>query len=324
MRLSIILFALICISAAVIVGVPLAPQEQEDVRGAFLTSRPKEKTESANATAKPNRRRPKPEATATNTSTGVTKTSTGGTKTSAGPRKPKGTTKPAKSNGTTPTPAGDGSKPTSVNAQRLGLGLTLFTRDSNGLSVRVDPDHVFHKGDRVRVLLETNNDGYLYIFNTTDNGQPIMLYPDPQLDEAGNYLQAHVPFEIPSSLAAEERLRWLVFDENAGNERLYFVFTREPLAGVPLEDDLISYCSSAKPPCPWHPTTEVWAQVQQQREQPLKTDKAERYGKVQTDTEHQATTRGLGLAKDDPQPSLIMMASSSSSVLVTTLDLVHK
>jgi hypothetical protein len=200
----------------------------------------------------------------------------------------------------------------------------LFTRDTNGLSVRVDPDHVFHKGDRVRVLLETNSDGYLYIFNTTDDGQPIMLYPDPQLDEAGNFLQAHVPFEIPSSLAAEERLRWLVFDENAGNERLYFVFTHKPLAGVPLEDDLINYCRDAKPPCPWHPTTEVWAQVQQQKEQPLITDKAEHYGKAQTDTERQATTRGLGLAKDDPQPSLIMMASSSSSVLVTTLDLVHK
>jgi hypothetical protein len=307
MRLSIILFALICMCAAVIVGVPLAPQEEEDVRGAFLTSRPKEKTESANATAKPNRRRPRPE-TGTSTSKSVTKPSSG----------------PTTSKGTTPTPAGDNSKPTSVNAARLGLGLTLFTRDLNGLSVRVDPDHVFHKGDRVRVLLETNTDGYIYIFNTTDNGQPVMLYPDPQLDEAGNYLQAHVPFEIPSSLAAQERLRWLVFDEYAGNERLYFVFTREPLAGVPLEDDLIKHCRDAKPPCPWHPTAEVWAQVQQQKEQPLKTDKAERYGKAQTDTEHQATTRGLGLAKDDPQPSLILMASSSSSVLVTTLDLVHK
>jgi len=172
--------------------------------------------------------------------------------------------------------------------------------------------------------LKFGPDGYLYIFNTTDDGQPVMLYPDPRLDEAGNYLQAHVPFEIPSSLAAEERLRWLVFDEYAGNERLYFVFTREPLAGVPLEDDLINHCRDAKPPCPWHPTNEVWAQVQQQKEQPLKSDKAERYGKAQTDTEHLATTRGLGLAKDDPEPSLILMASSNSSVLVTTLDLVHK
>jgi hypothetical protein len=96
-------------------------------------------------------------------------------------------------------------------------------RDANGLAVRTDPSHIFQKGDRVRVLLETNTDGHLYIFNTTNDGPPVMIYPDADLDEAGNYLQAHVPFEIPSSLAAEERLRWLVFDETAAM-RLFFVF----------------------------------------------------------------------------------------------------
>ena len=55
--------------------------------------------------------------------------------------------------------------------------MTLFTRDSNGLAIRVDPDHVFRKGDRVRVLLETNTDGYLYIFNQTNDGPVVMIYP---------------------------------------------------------------------------------------------------------------------------------------------------
>src|SRR6266550_9097914 len=307
MRLSIILFALICISAAVIVGVPLAPQEQEDVRGAFLTSRPKEKTEGANATAKPSRRRPRSETTAT----------------TSGPTKPKGTPTPTKPK-PTPTPTGDDSKPTSVNAGRLGLGLTLFTRDLNGLSVRVDPDHIFQKGDRVRVLLETNTDGYIYIFNTTDNGQPVMLYPDPQLDEAGNYLQAHVPFEIPSSLAAEERLRWLVFDQYPGAEKLYFVFTREPLAGAPIEDDLISFCRENGGKCPWHASSELWAQIQKELSGPAQTSKAAGIGESQTSQEHRAATRGIGLNRDDPEPSLIMLtASSSKTILVTTVELIH-
>ncbi|HKE60277.1 MAG TPA: DUF4384 domain-containing protein, partial [Pyrinomonadaceae bacterium] len=215
--------------------------------------------------------------------------------------------------------------PTKVNTARLGLGLTLFMRDSNGLAVRVDPSHVFTKGDRVRVLLETNSDGYLYIFNTTDDGPAVMLYPDPQLDEAGNYLQAHVPFEIPSSMNDQERLRWLVFDEHAGNERLYFVFTREPLAGVPIEDELISTCKDANPPCPWQPSAEVWAQVRKQMNEPVQVDKAKKYDRPQTESEHQATTRGLGLSKSDPEPSLVMMvASSNKSTLVTSLDLIHK
>jgi hypothetical protein len=198
-------------------------------------------------------------------------------------------------------------------------------RDANGLALRVDPSHIFTKGDRVRVLLETNTDGYLYIFNTTDDGPPVMLYPDPQLDDAGNYLQAHVPFEIPSSMADQERLRWLVFDEHGGNERLYFVFSREPLAGVPIEDELINFCREAKPPCPWQPSTQVWAQVRKQMNEPVQVDKATKYNRPQTETEHQATTRGLGLSKSDPEPSLVMMvASSNTSTLVTSMDLIHK
>ena len=153
-------------------------------------------------------------------------------------------------------------------------------RDSNGLAVRVDPEHVFHKGDRVRVLLETNSDGYLYIFNTTNDGAATMIYPDANLDEAGNYLQAHVPFEIPTSLAAEERLRWFAFDEEAGTERLFFVFTREPLKGIPLEDDLITFCRDSK--CPIQPSDEVWAAVKKDLQEPFKTDKTQQYGKAET------------------------------------------
>jgi len=301
MRLSVLLFAMVC--ACVIIGIaaPL-PQDQEDVRGAFLTSRPKDKAPTTETTAKPSRRRPKP---------------SGGT--SGTPSKPP-EKKPTNPGG--PNKPSDPSKP--VNMPRLGLGMTLFTRDSNGLAVRVDPEHVFRKGDRVRVLLETNADGYLYIFNQTDEGPVIMIYPGADLDDARNYIKAHVPWEIPSSAADEERLRWLVFDANPGNERLFFVFTRESLGGVPIEDDLISFCKNSTGACPWRPTTELWDTIKKQMQEPLATDKNGRYGRAQTEPEQRASTRGLSLAKDDPEPSLIMMASSTSPMLVTTLDLIHK
>jgi hypothetical protein len=68
----------------------------------------------------------------------------------------------------------------------------------------------------------------------------------------------------------------------------------------------------------------VWAVVQKQMQEPLKTDKAKQFGGAQTATEEQATSRGLGLSKEDPPPSLVMMASSPRSTLVATLDLIHK
>jgi hypothetical protein len=190
--------------------------------------------------------------------------------------------------------------------------------------VRVDPEHVFHKGDRVRLLLETNTDGYLYIFNQTNDGAVMMIYPSEQLDDAGNYIKSHVPWEIPSGAAEQERLRWLAFDENPGTERLFFVLTREPLNGVPIEDELIAFCKNSSGSCPWRPPTEVWDVIKKQMQEPLAMDNSGRFGKAQTSPEQEASTRGLVLAKEDPEPSMIMLASSTSGMLVATLDLNHK
>jgi Domain of unknown function (DUF4384) len=309
MRLSVMIFGLVCVCALVIGTAAPLVQDDEDVRGAFLTSRPKDKpVSSSNAPRTSGRRKPKPPA--------------GGNSGSGNSGK---TDKTGKTEKTDKTPRPKPSPPpTPVNARRIGLGVTLFMRDSNGLAVRVDPEHVFQKGDRVRVVLESNTDGYLYIFNTTDNGPATMIYPDAQLDEAGNYLQAHVPFEIPSTASADERLRWFAFDQVAGTERLFFVFTREPLSGIPIDDDLIALCKESKERCPVRPNDEVWAAVQTHMQEPLKTDKEKQFGSAQTTTEAQATARGLGLSKEDPPPSLVMMASSPRSTLVATLDLIHK
>lgn len=304
MRVSVTVIGLVCLCTAVI-GLSAPAIQDDDVRGAFLTSRPKAKPATSGSASKPSRRRPK-----------QTATNPGNT---GKPAAIKQTEKPAS---TGPTASSEPSKP--VNMPRIGLGLTLFMRDSNGLAVRTDPEHVFQKGDRVRVLLETNADGYLYIFNTTNNGPATMIYPHAELDEGGNYIQAHVPFEIPSSAATAEHLRWFAFDDVAGSEQLFFVFTREPLKGIPLEDELIAFCQNSKEKCPIRPSTEVWEGLQTQMQEPLKTDKTQAYGKTETPVEQQATTRGLGLSKDDPQPSLVMMASTARPTLIAALELIHK
>jgi hypothetical protein len=289
MKAKMILFLLVLTLAAVSAQ-STSQQEEEGVRGAFLTTRPKQVDKPAgNSTAaKPIRRR----------------------------RKTLDSGKPIPIS--TPNP---GQK----SGQRIGLGLTLFTRDSNGLALRSDPNRVFRKGDRVRVLLETNADGYLYIFNTTDGGKPVMIYPDAQLDDAGNYIQSHVPFEIPSSVAAEERLRWFSFDEQPGAERLFFVFTREPLPAVPIDDDLLNYCRGTRNKCPWQPGVEVWAQIQKELSAPVQVDKSQQYGNAQSASEQSGSTRGIGLSREDPEPSLVMLtASSNTPILVATLELIHR
>jgi hypothetical protein len=59
--------------------------------------------------------------------------------------------------------------------------------------------------------------------------------------------------------------------------------------------------------------------------EPVKSAKRDGSGKAQTASERQAATRGIGLNRDDPEPSLIMLTGSTSrNMLVVSLDLIHK
>jgi hypothetical protein len=153
-----------------------------------------------------------------------------------------------------------------------------------------------------------------------------MIYPDAQLDEGGNYVEAHVPYEVPASTAAEERLRWFTFDAKPGTERLYIVVTREPLPGVPIEDDLVNYCRQNQGKCPWRPSSTMWAQVGAGMNAQAKMVKSKKtYGQAQTRGERDATTRGLSLSQSEPPPAVIRInVSSNTGVLVTALDLIHR
>lgn len=270
----------------------------DEVRGAFLSSRPK----TTNANAPSRRRRRHPTTASASASVSVTTTNVSNANTNQ---------------------AFNDSRPKTVSP--IGLGYTLFMRNEFGKAVRSDPSREFHNGDRVRVSLEPTVDGYLYIFHTENNGVPEMIYPDPRLDSGENIIDAHVPIEVPSSDEADERLQWFAFYGNGGVERLYIVVTRDPLPSVPIGENLISYCSTNKDRCPWHPSADVWARIQLGAKAEVKVVNSSQFGQPQSQSEVVATTRGLGLDQSAPQPSVIRMtASTKAPVLVTVLDLIHR
>jgi hypothetical protein len=276
-----------------------AQEPDDDVRGAFLSSRPK--TTNQNATRRRRRNmNGNNSATAKNANTGM-------------------------ANANTAKFANQNSSPSNGPVQAIGLGYTLFMRDSSGRSVRVEPSHEFHSGDRVRISLEPSIDGFLYVFHTEGAGQPEMIYPDARLDGGENWIEAHVPMEVPSSEQSDDRYHWFVFDNNPATERLYVVVTREPLPAVPTGAELVKFCAANKDKCPWRPFSEVWTQVQDASRAEVRVVTSKTFGQSQTEKEQVATTRGLGLDQSAPQPAVIRMnAVTSAPVLVTVLDLIHK
>src|SRR2546423_3895964 len=301
MKLRLLIASLSIVAVGAAVFIVSAQQPDDEVRGAFIESRPK--TTNLTSPSRRHRRRPA-NANASASSNSLPSVS------SEDMANANTLEKPGRSKTT---------------AHAIGLGYTLFMRDSDGRSVRVEPTREFRNGDRIRLALEPNVDGYLYIFDVEGGGTPQMIYPDARLDGGENWIEAHVPLEIPSSDEAEERLRWFEFYGQPGGDRIYVVLAREPLKSVPANDELVAFCGMNKDKCPWRPSAEVWQQIQDATKAEVKVATSKSFGQAQSDKEKIATTRGLGLDRSAPQPSVIRMnASTSTPILVTVLDLIHK
>src|SRR2546430_4445599 len=303
MKSRILISPLVAVALGCAFLIVSAQQSDDEVRGAFISTRPK----MTNANAPVRRHRPPPRNT--NSSSGTARNSN--------------SARNANTANANTSAANKNSTKTAL--QPIALGYTVFMRDVNGRAVRIDPTRKFHNGDRIRISLEPNIDGYLYVFHTEGDGQPEMIFPDARLEGGENWIEAHVPIDVPSTVETDERLRWFQFYGNPATEHLFVVVTREPLSEVPIEDTLMTLCSTNKENCPWHPTVDVWTRIQQSAKAEVKIVTSDTAGQTQTEKEQTATTRGLGLDQTAPQPSVIRMsASTTAPVLVTVLDLVHK
>ncbi len=320
------LLALALVACAAMFASAQQDPNQENVRGAFLSTRVSASAAVGSTSPSASRTRRQTKAAAARRRS-TTKSSTG---TASTGKAGVGTKSATGKTGTGKTGAGSvggGQIPVnSYTSAPIGIGYSLYMRDTNGDAVRVDPSRIFRAGDRIRISLETNTDGFLYVFHTENNGEPQMIYPDAKLDEGENFVEAHVPYEIPWSGEQSESLRWFVFDQNPANERLYIVVTRDPLPGVPTGQQLVNYCAENQGQCPWRPASNLWSQVRVNAEGKVVVDrKAATYGQKQSASERDATTRGLGLAPAAPEPSIVRMnASSNAGVLITALDLIHQ
>ncbi len=208
--------------------------------------------------------------------------------------------------------------------QPIGLGYSFFMRDDMGMPFRVDPERSFRSGDRIRIALETNVDGYLYVFHTENDGPPTMIFPDARLSGGKNWVNAHVTNEIPSRREAVEANRWFTFDNNPAVERLYIVVSREPLPQVPTGAQLVNLCNQSPGSCPLRLSDSNWVQVKAGLNARTNTSRMREYGQKEDRSETESVERGLGLSQAAPAPAVVRLnVDGTGKILVTAIDLVH-
>jgi hypothetical protein len=107
------------------------------------------------------------------------------------------------------------------NRKPLGLRYA-FLRSADNDFREVAPDTVFRSGDRIRVAVESNDEGYLYVVLKGTSGTWKLLFPNPEIAGGSNKVQGGAQQTIPPAPGR------FAFDEQAGEERLFLVLTRRP------------------------------------------------------------------------------------------------
>jgi hypothetical protein len=203
-----------------------------------------------------------------------------------------------------------------ATARPIALGYTLVMEDANGRPAVVDEAREFKFGDSIRLLLEPDTNGYFYIFQTQDGTQPQMLYPHAALDEGWNGIGAHTRENVPAK-------RWYEFGPPAGTLRVYVIFSRKPLEGIPTGDELIAFCGGSRDECYWEPKSSEWERIKAAASTHAVEERNSLLaGALLSD---ETLTRGLRLKKESLAPAVVRVNSSpTADVLMTVVTLVCK
>lgn len=91
----------------------------------------------------------------------------------------------------------------------------------------MDPRTVFRSGDRIRLSLQSNIDGHLYLIQRGASGNWTLLFPSAGINEGRNAVAAFRNYTVPPGQNAFR------FDNQAGTEQLFVVLSRNGLAVLP-------------------------------------------------------------------------------------------
>ena len=112
----------------------------------------------------------------------------------------------------------------------LGFRYTLWLVDqTSGKAEVVDPDRNFRKGQCVRVEVESNQSGYLYVLTKQSNDAWKPLFPSAELANESNVIDPGQKFPVPKKDCFE-------IDDPPGTESLFVVLSRSPRDFLDLYD----------------------------------------------------------------------------------------
>jgi serine/threonine protein kinase len=98
------------------------------------------------------------------------------------------------------------------------MKVSLIRRDKRGNEEVVSPETRFYNGDGVRIRIQSDQNGFLYILSRGSSGKVSMLYPDRRIQSGNNRIAKEQVVSIPTDRG------WYTLNNAPGTEMIYLVF----------------------------------------------------------------------------------------------------
>jgi hypothetical protein len=110
--------------------------------------------------------------------------------------------------------------------RRTGIKYRIQLSDDGSTVRDVSPSSSFRANDKIRLQVESNTDGYLYVIQKGSSGLLSTLFPYQGMAEGTNQVQRGKPQNVPTDA-------WFAFDQTPGQEQIILILSATPLQSLP-------------------------------------------------------------------------------------------
>jgi Domain of unknown function (DUF4384) len=120
-------------------------------------------------------------------------------------------------------------------APLLTVQYRVFIRTPDGKEGESSLATVFHAGDRLRIGVTANQDGFLYIVYQKEGQDGLIMFPDSRVNHGENYVARNQEFVLPpiNCPAVNPDLCWYQVTNDPEKEYFIIVFSRDQITDLP-------------------------------------------------------------------------------------------
>jgi len=121
-----------------------------------------------------------------------------------------------------------------------GMKVSVLLKRGNQRERVVSTNETFYSGDKIKLIFDINFSGYAAIVNTGSSGKENLLFP--YFDNSNRLISHQVSPNAGTQLPRGND--WIVFDNNAGNERITVIFSKKPIVELENYEETVTGNSS--------------------------------------------------------------------------------